>query len=62
MQTIARYNLKITFKSLNSNYQKTLTFFIVPQITNLAPSEYVPRESLNIQSSLKLARSPLVTQ
>ena len=55
MQTIAQNSINLTFKSLNSSFQKTLIFHIIPKITDFAPSEHIPRESLNIHPSLKLA-------
>ena len=55
MTTTANYYTSLTFKSIHSEFQKTLIFFIVPQITDIFPTELIPREVLKIPSHLKLA-------
>lgn len=55
METTAKYYVSVTFKSLYSDYRRTLNFFAVPRITDMVPSEYIPKNSFNIHPSLKLA-------
>ncbi|XP_066592932.1 uncharacterized protein [Prorops nasuta] len=55
MQTISRSSIEITFYSQYSNFQKTLSFLIIPKIIDFIPSEAFPRELIDIPSHLNLA-------
>lgn len=55
LTTTANYYTQLTFKSMHSDFKKSLTFFIIPQITDFIPNEAIPRNELNIPSHIKLA-------
>ena len=55
LSTVAEFCTQLTVKSLHTEFSKQLTFFIVPSITDAAPSETIPRSDLNIPRNLKLA-------
>ena len=55
LQTSTNFSVKVTIKSLHSNFQKTLNFLSVPQITEFIPHELIPRTFFEIPSNIKLA-------
>lgn len=55
MNTTVNSLTKIIFKSLHSEFKKSITCFIVPKITNLVTSDTFPREKISIPSNIKLA-------
>ncbi|XP_008214147.2 uncharacterized protein LOC103317564 [Nasonia vitripennis] len=55
LNTTASYLTDITFRSIHSEFKKSLTCFVVKEITDLVPNEPVPRNRLNIPKQLKLA-------
>ena len=54
LQTTANFLVKITIKSMYSNF-RDLTLFSVPKITDLCPQEYISKEKLDIPTNLQLA-------
>ncbi|XP_033229621.1 uncharacterized protein LOC117181163 [Belonocnema kinseyi] len=55
LNTTAKYFAKVTIKSINSEYERTLLFFIVPIIADAVPGKSVSRERFNIPKNIKLA-------
>lgn len=55
MQTYSKYMVQITCKSLDNNYQKSLSFLTVNQISDFSPSETFPRNMIQIKKNIKLA-------
>lgn len=55
LQTESTYFTQLKFKSRYSNFNKSLTFFIVPQITDLVPSEAIDKNACAIPSHVRLA-------
>ncbi|XP_066596281.1 uncharacterized protein [Prorops nasuta] len=55
MSATTSHSVQITFRSIYSDYQKTLTFLTVSNIANLVPSEIFPRNSISITRGLQLA-------
>ena len=55
LNTTSDYLTKLNIKSIHSNFEKSLIFFVVPTITDLSPIEKFPREKIKIPSYLKLA-------
>ncbi|OXU24277.1 hypothetical protein TSAR_004063 [Trichomalopsis sarcophagae] len=55
LNTTANYLTDVTFRSIHSEFKKSLTCFVVKEITNLIPKEPVPRNRLRIPKHLKLA-------
>ncbi|XP_066595445.1 uncharacterized protein [Prorops nasuta] len=55
MSTISKSAMQIHFKSLYTEFSKTLTFLVVPTIADLVPSEPFPKQSINVPKNLDLA-------
>lgn len=55
LTTIAKSIIKIKIRSINTDYEKTLTFLTVPRIADLIPNERFPRDILEIPSNIQLA-------
>lgn len=55
LSTTSNSTVKITFKSMYNDFKKVLDFLIVPNITNLVPTEKIPRERLKIPKGISLA-------
>lgn len=53
--TTANHFTELTINSIHSDFSKKLTFFIVPTITDMIPSDTIPREIMNIPPYIKLA-------
>ena len=47
--------VSITFKSIYSEYKRSLKFLIVSNITDLVPGETIPRDQIKIPKNIKLA-------
>lgn len=55
MNTTSKFSIKLTIKSLYNEFEKTLTFFTVPEITNRTPDNPFPRHSISIPPHINLA-------
>ncbi|XP_036147416.1 uncharacterized protein LOC118647173 [Monomorium pharaonis] len=55
MNTSARGMVEASFRSIHSEYQKTLTFLIIPKIAENVPNTMFPRGSIHIPANIKLA-------
>ena len=55
LNTTANYYAQLTFQSIYSEFKQSLTFFIVPKITDATPSDVIPREQLKLPANLRLA-------
>ncbi|XP_044735414.1 uncharacterized protein LOC123297721 [Chrysoperla carnea] len=55
MQTYSKHMVQISCKSLDNNYQKSLSFLTVNQISDFSPSETFPRNMIQIKKNIKLA-------
>ena len=55
LNTSSNYSVSITFKSIQSNFRKSLQFLTVPEITDLVPSEFLDKNELNLPKNIKLA-------
>lgn len=55
MNTKVHYYTKITIKSICSKFEKSLNFYIIPEINEQVPGQPIPRETFNIPSNIKLA-------
>ena len=50
-----KYYVNTTIKSINSNFQKQLDFFVIPSIAAYIPAQNIPRHNLMIPRNIKLA-------
>ncbi|XP_076382764.1 uncharacterized protein LOC143260624 [Megalopta genalis] len=57
LSTIANHTIRATIQSRVSNFQRTLTFLIVPNIASVVPDQTVDRTMLKIPRSTELADS-----
>lgn len=55
LNTTSHSFTKLIIKSIHSNFEKSLIFFVVPNITDFSPIQKFPREIVKIPSILKLA-------
>lgn len=49
------HSVQLTFRSLYNNFEKTINCLVVPSISNNIPSEFIPRELIEIPKNLQLA-------
>ncbi|XP_058802052.1 uncharacterized protein LOC131670457 [Phymastichus coffea] len=47
--------ITITFRSLHNDFKRTLSFLVVPNISDSVPNDSIPRERLKIPSYIRLA-------
>lgn len=52
LTTVAKAFVSLTIRSLYNNYQKTLSFLIIPQIANLIPNENVSSDLIPIPPNI----------
>ncbi|XP_074094323.1 uncharacterized protein LOC141524383 [Cotesia typhae] len=55
MQTFSKHLIQVVCKSLNSKFQKSLSFLTVSKITDLSPNEVFPRDKIHIPNNITLA-------
>lgn len=55
LTTTSRRFIRATITSIDGKYKRTLTFLVIPAITNLIPSQPIDRSALEIPKSIKLA-------
>ncbi|XP_046590191.1 uncharacterized protein LOC124293393 isoform X2 [Neodiprion lecontei] len=53
--TISKGAVECTFYSIHDNFNKTLTFLVIPKIADNVPNEIFPRESIDLPRNVKLA-------
>ncbi|XP_076384567.1 uncharacterized protein LOC143263622 [Megalopta genalis] len=55
LTTVAKHIVKATIRSRIKNYQRTLTFLVVPNIATAIPGDTIDRATLNIPRNIELA-------
>lgn len=55
LNTSTKGLIETSIFSIHNDFQKKLTFLIVPKIADFIPNDVFPRESINIPANLKLA-------
>lgn len=55
LTTMTRDVVTLTIRSTQNSFEKTLSFLTLPRISDLVPSEAIPRESFCIPANIRLA-------
>ncbi|XP_074101329.1 uncharacterized protein LOC141528933 [Cotesia typhae] len=55
MQTFSKHLVQVVCKSLNSKFQKSLSFLTVSKITDFSPNEVFPRDKIHLPNNITLA-------
>ena len=55
LTSIAKHHIAVSFTSVNSAYERTLTFIVMPTISTLIPNQLLDRSTFEIPRNLKLA-------